>query len=397
MIDTLLLNSRKTGKIIQMDYDFITSLEGNCTYCLSDAHVQMILAHLDLFGWRTRWYSSTNTIDMQTILDLQGSLASALMNPCCNDTPPSLFRFTITGVLQISIDNGTTWQDAPQFDPRNNSPQFPPVDSPDGDDKKCVAAEGMKTLIKEQVGDNLTDGMSRYTLSQLISDWIRTYIDTSNPFTALITIAVNQIFALIIAVLRPALTDAVYETLKCIFYCNMGDDASFNDSQWTQVRSDITDQIGGIAGIFFEHLVFLLGVVGLTNLARSEAVTTATCDCSCGNCDLDNWSITVFSGNPVGVELSRGVNYIEIQTAVTPGFGGGQFAILQTNADNVCCVYDHAESTDSYILKGLYCEEPRWPSTAVHTIAENDLVNCIYINTTSTSDTAIVKVFLRAP
>jgi len=142
----------------------------------------------------------------------------------------------------------------------------------------------MVALIKSQVGDQLTDDISRYELDELISDWVGTMIDSSNPFEALLTIAANQIFALVISLLRPALTETVYDTLLCIFYCNMADDASFNAAQLEDVRTDIGDQIGGIATLFLQQLVFLLGTVGLTNLARAAGATTGDCS-ECPECD----------------------------------------------------------------------------------------------------------------
>jgi hypothetical protein len=150
----------------------------------------------------------------------------------------------------------------------------------------------MALLIEEQVGGNLTDDMSRYTLNQLIHDWVTTLVETSNPFEALMTIAANQIFALVIAAVRAALTDPVYAQLKCIFYDNILEDLSFDSDGWEAVRSEITSVIGGVAGIFLEHLVYLLGVVGLTNLARSQAATEG----DCGSCDclvdcVDTWIV----------------------------------------------------------------------------------------------------------
>jgi hypothetical protein len=202
---------------------------------------------------------------------------------CCCDEAPVQYRYTSDGVLQRSTDGGTTWEDAPTYDPRNYSPQFPPMTGPDDADKKCLAATGAVALLKEQVGNQLTDDMSRYTLSQLIKDWVGTMIESSNPFQALVTVTVNQIFALVIATLRPALTDDVYDTLKCILYCRMATDASFNDAQWALVRSDTTSKISGIAGVFLEHLVYLLGTVGLTNLARASGASEGDCS-ACGDC-----------------------------------------------------------------------------------------------------------------
>jgi len=116
---------------------------------------------------------------------------------CCCDQIPLQFRYTDLGVLQVSFDGGITFTDAPERDVRNNSPKFPPVPGDDGTDKKCAAATGGANLIKEQVGEQLTDDMGRYTFGQFISDWTHTMIDTSNPFTALVTVIANQTLSLV--------------------------------------------------------------------------------------------------------------------------------------------------------------------------------------------------------
>lgn len=207
------------------------------------------------------------------------------MGGCCNDPPP-IYRYNDAGDLEQSTDGGDTWTPAPGFDARYNSPQFPPVAGADGNDKKCTAATGAALLMKEQVADQLTDSMARYTLAQLLSDWTKTVMDSGgNIFQALLTIAANQTFSLGIAALRAALTDPVWDTIKCIFYCHIEANASFNDAEWRAVKSDIESQIGGIASIFLSHLVDLLGPVGLTNLARSGGATSGDCSsCECEPC-----------------------------------------------------------------------------------------------------------------
>lgn len=210
--------------------------------------------------------------------DLYQQIDWSTMSCCCGGEFAIIYRWTELGVLQQSTDGGTTWTDAPNEDPRNSSTTYPPLEGDDGEDKKCIAATGTTQLIKEQIGDQLTDDMSRYTLDQLIKDWVTTYIQTSNPFQALLTIAANQIFALVIALLRPALTDDVYDQLKCIILAHMEDDASVTGEEWEAIRADITSDISGIAGVFLEHLIYLLGKVGLTNVLRAGYATSGDCD-----------------------------------------------------------------------------------------------------------------------
>lgn len=282
--DTTNFDRKVIGKIIQLDYDAIIPQTDECLYCLTDGQVEMILSVLDYFGWSTRWYSASGTIDKSVILALQGDLGARLMNGCCGDEIPVRYRYLSDGTLQRSEDGGVTWENDPDNDPRNNSTIYPPLPE-DIVDIKCAAAESGMMAVKQQVGEQLTDDMSTYTLGELIRTWIEVYLQTSNPFTALITIAVNQIFALVIAVLRPALTDDVYEKFKCALYANMAEDASFNNAQWEAARAEITSEIAGIAGVFLEHLVYLLGAVGTTNIVRSGLATSGDCsECESDDC-----------------------------------------------------------------------------------------------------------------
>jgi hypothetical protein len=275
---------KKKWKAFQANYDFVFAQSDRvCMYCLSDQQIAALLSMTEYLKWPSRWIKTAGAIDPQTILKFTDEMERRLMSGCCDDNLPIQYRYSSAGELERSFNSGNTWTPAPEYDPRNYSPQFPPAAGDDGDDKKCIAATGAADLIKEQIGEQLTDDMTRYTLKQLVEDWVGTMIESSNPFQALVTVITNQIFALVIATLRPALTEAVYETLKCIFYCHMADDATVNNAQWDEIRSEITNQIGGIAGIFLEHLVFLLGAGGTTNLIRAGGAAAGDCS-DCDEC-----------------------------------------------------------------------------------------------------------------
>lgn len=357
-VDTKTFWTKAQGKVIQLDYDFIVPMTDECCYCLTDGQVQMILGVLDYYGWSTRWYSESGTIDQSVISELQADLGARLMNGCCGSETVR-YRYLLDGTLQKSTDDGETWEDAPNDDPRNNSTEYPPLGN-EITDKRCAAATSGMLAVKQQVGDQLTDDMSTFTLGELIKTWVDVYIQTSNPFTALITIAVNQIFALVIATLRPALTEEVYETFKCILYCNMSEDAGVNNAQVEQIRADITDQIGGIAGIFLEHLIYLLGAIGTQNIIRAGLATEGDCSECCPTCG-DTWDLHApdpFYGNIT----ERGDGYMIVEHGNATDPSGNWYIWVQGTSDADCCTIADIEALDGGWLDGnvlwVECGQP---------------------------------------
>jgi len=286
------------------------------------------------------------------------------MSCCCDDN--ALYRYDADGNLEISTDGGTTWTPAPQDDIRvNPTVVFPPPVVPEGVDITCQAADSAVVLIKEQIADQLTDDMARYTLSQLITDWTNTIVGTSNPFTALITVISNQLFALSIAAVRAALTDDVFDLLRCILQSNMDSVAFFDGAAWETVRTDILAQISGVAGVFLEHLIYLIGNGGLSNLARAGAGSPdAVC---CPECSADVWDIVMSSGVPVGSIIARSFNSVTVQGSGHPDFGGSWHAMIQTPGNDICCTPISIEILTGDGINelnfGVTCGAARWPGS----------------------------------
>jgi len=341
------VNARRNWKAQVFPYDYFTVEQGKeCQYCLTDKQAELLLGLIEPLSWKTRWWSDADVeIDRDVIDQFRNDLARRLMMGCCCGDTPIQYRWTEDGTLQKSEDGGETWEDAPENDPRNNSTQFPPIEGADNAEKRCVAATGMAALIEEQIGANLTDEMTRYSLQQLISDWVNVFIQTSNIFTALITIATNQIFALSIAIIRPALTEEVYQQLMCIFYCNMANDATFSNAQWEAVRAQILSDITGVAGLFLEHLVYLLGSVGLTNLARSSGATEGDCeDCDCPLTCPQRWKPR-YDDPSLGVITEVGEDYIIAETTTAQPNGVYYISLWTSDTPdpNLCCYISSIE------------------------------------------------------
>jgi hypothetical protein len=156
------------------------------------------------------------------------------------------------------------------------------------------------------------------------------------------TIITNQIFALVLSALVPALTTDVYHSLNCIFRDYVADDLSYDTTAWENVRSDIPSKITGIAGIFLEHLVFLLGPVGLTNLARAYGSTDGDCDCTDCLCAIDTWELFDGSAGTIN-EATRTDCFIEI-AAMDRG-GGNYYTLIGSLDGTQSCELDTATAT----------------------------------------------------
>jgi len=254
--------------------------------------------------------------------------------PCgCAETGV-IYRWGTDGELERSNDGGDTWSGAPNQDPRNTSPLFPPPMGAMAD--KCPAADNAVNAIIVEVFNALTPEMTKDDADSLIRDWIHKYIDTSNPVLALITVIVNLIFGLIIDTLITALTTEVWDTLRCCFKNQMLDDFTFDHDAWEALRDCILTDIPGIAGIFLEHLIYLLGPAGSTNLIRSGQ-GSATAECGCPNCQ-SNWSI-MGAGHGVIDDVTE--EYVEAH-GTDPG-NGNYYLILHTTGASDCCRVDHVD------------------------------------------------------
>jgi len=83
--------SRDKGpKAILLDYDALNFADygpdDTCLYCLTNKQVQIILALLPYVGWKTRWFSPTETtIDTDLIERIEADLAARLMADVCTE------------------------------------------------------------------------------------------------------------------------------------------------------------------------------------------------------------------------------------------------------------------------------------------------------------------------
>lgn len=312
---------KATYKALLLDYDWLLSLsDEECSYCLTEREAQIMLSMVEYVGWKTRYIRQLpSTVDQDVINQWAGNLARKLMSGCCGDNEPTNQRYTADGILEQSFDGGETWE-RDTSDPRFNSPIFPPMPGADGDDKKCLAAASAAETIKTDIVEKMQSTMTAGDILLLIAAVVAIFI-TGFTATPLVIAVVSQIIIFGVDATKAAFTEEVWDTFRCILYCNMNADGSFTEAQWQTIKAQIFDQLGSsIAGTFLRDTVNAFGVAGLTNAARSGAAASADCtDCDCPGCYT--WDFELTNGGWAAVEA--GASWVSGSGWETvPGVGG---------------------------------------------------------------------------
>jgi len=313
-----------------------SSIEGEQCFCITiPAGLDNKKALIDLLTIPTYWfywdksdddYSAQVAHRWRDLLDLPGGIE---MSCCCGSSGGNPTRFNAAGELEISFDGGETWQPFPQGDPRINSTTSPPLPGADGNDKKCIAAQGVTAFIDGQFIDQINDAMTFAELVTLMLSIIGLLLSGGSAAPILLPLILTIVGG-IVTVTATAIQGAFDATqegiLQCIMYCNMKPDGSFDEAGWQGVKSDIIAQMDILCAEFIRDVVNTMGAVGLTNAARS-GLTTGILDCSgcdCADCsNLENWSVifgTVLEQTPGYMRLSAedtlGATRIRLQSAI---------------------------------------------------------------------------------
>lgn len=338
---------RGNNKAIILGYDEIIVSPistKSCRYCLAANEVEALLALCEYIYWETRWESNTDApLDISLIRDFANDLDFKLMTPCCDDIP--LSRFTEDGIYQTSDDGGVTYHDDISNDPRNGTVGFPPISGSDGSDKRCQAANSIVTYYKGNVALIQTAKDNEATASDISAILIGTLIVlgviTGGWLFAFLGGLIALIYANVTAELwEAAFDDAAWHTLLCIFYCNMGDDASFTLDQWQEIIGEIeTAGLDSIAADFFVQTLKGMRETGLTNAARSGYGGSLDCfDCGCADCV--QWYYNVNGGGtPENFTQTDECTWQIVADEVSAGHWSASACTTLDQSDNTICSY----------------------------------------------------------
>jgi hypothetical protein len=261
---------------------------------------------------------------------------------CCCDQPPAIFRYTDDGVYQISFDSGATWTDAPGYDYRNTSTIFPPPSSIGITNTKCQAADGVVATIKVELVQALDETFAAAQILALIAAILLAILSAGSlaAFTPLITAIGAAILDVGVSATQAAFTDDVWNRFRCNIYLHMDSDTSINAAGVAAVLAQLLVDETGIVQTVLYGMVNAAGVVGITNMIRSNRGDP---DANCDDCDcMDGCTVEwTFYGVTDVVKLS------DCHYTMTRDTSGGHFA-FSSGDDTLGCYFYNPPGTEIY-------------------------------------------------
>jgi len=215
---------------------------------------------------------------------------------------PTNMRFVPGVGIQVTPDEGETWNNDPASDPRGN----PAYVLPSAEFDECSIAAGMVEGLQQFVIQMITT-TSVGQLATASTALLGNYLPALAWAYPLSTDVAEQTMTLGQVAIDEAMTLPVYEDLKCIFYCNLPSTKILTEEAWTGVIADVNSQIGdavvtGVLSIWHE----LLGVIGITNAGLLNNDAEANCDgCDCGWCYKFDFELT--DGGWTAIPINPGV------------------------------------------------------------------------------------------
>lgn len=313
-------------------------------------HFAIFWSNFNRLGWRATW-GEPLTSDSEVIAEywrginaknrLSFEAAINMANNGCGCRTPDLTRITADGIIEVSFDDGATWERIDE-DVRFDGPIFPPlVGIPIGGTACAGAKSGREAfrLIRDRI-------ISIEAFGSDIANVIAIILGVVSAFLPLIgQVAVMLLTALAIlliaagkAAFQAAITEATLEQFKCILFCHIRPDASFSEAGWQAVKADIVQQMDGIVEGFYWNLTNTIGVVGLTNACRAFPGLAGDCDscpCTCSTPVLGD------SGTNLLSRPDLGVGWWQVTTTFFPTPGcepnGCHFAAVEVPA---CCLHN---------------------------------------------------------
>lgn len=214
-------------------------------------------------------------------------------DPCCCDSATTVILHRVnpdTGALEISTDGGTTWSQDPD-DPRVSGVQLPPIEPTIGEDNACRAANAIVAALKDQQekhSSSIDTAGDVVGLAGEIAGAIILLLFTA-PATAIALVPViiglaAQLLLIGSDVFNALFSEEVWNDVLCIIYCNIGDDATLNQTELNNILADTDSQFSGDLALWLYNTIRDLGVIGLNNSIHAFSGDLSCDMCPCADC-----------------------------------------------------------------------------------------------------------------
>lgn len=197
-------------------------------------------------------------------------------------SPPYLRYNPDDDVVQVSGDNGATWQDAPQLDPRTTN-QFAPLTT---GDPQCDGAIRMVAAIEEVVMAliNAINGGAQYAALQgILMGWLAVF----GFFFVLVALAA-LVLALFVAIGYAALYSAFsmfdWDELACKVRCSVDSQGRLDATSLQEVKDMIAADYDSTQSAILNAILDLTGFGALNAFAATRSETG-----DCSGCDECEW------------------------------------------------------------------------------------------------------------
>lgn len=251
-----------------------------------------------------------------------------------SDVYPDDLRYNEATETVQSFVNGD-WVDNPAADPRRQTTLPPRLTS----DPACDAAQSVTDALSAQISSILTaidNAGTAYTIAGLILGLL-----AFGPFGIFIGIALFIADIMLSAgttALEAALTPAVYDTFKCILFCEMDAQGRIDAADLATIQVEVSSQIGGLGATILNAMTSLAGEGGINNLASLGTSTGDCSECDCGIVCGEQYDIRApFVSPGHGTVTGRTDNSIT-GTFGNPGNNVGYFIITAEDLGDCCYV-----------------------------------------------------------
>jgi len=253
--------------------------------CFSIAWLPYVLGALHQLLLQTTWQGTADEIQLaqnraNNLISIFGQ--NALV--CPNIMVIRNLRYDADcDCLQQTFDGGSTWVDASGLDPRHVAVfRYPHVVATD---KKCQAAENMVKQLERTI-IAILEGFSAAEILLTLLEILGEYIPEIGIFIDPISAGVEVILTLGITAISAAFTSGVYDTIKCILYCNLDSNGQMSAAQLTTAKAQVESLIGGaVVPLMFNLISSFVGEVGWSNAGTIDGGTVGDCSaCVCSWC-----------------------------------------------------------------------------------------------------------------